>query len=467
MIARYRPPVPGLLLGSLAAISLLLAACQGSRPPAQPSPTPTLPHLSTPTLSPSPTPTLAPSPTPALSPSPTTAAPTIATPADPASLISGDEAYRHVLALADDIGSRTAGSEAEAAAADYIAGQLASYGYDATLEPFEMNLYVEPESALEVLSPEPVSLEPRALRLSAAGDATGELTAAGLGGPQDFPAEGITGRVALLERGELNFSDKVANAAAAGAVAVIIYNDEEGAFRGDLEEESSIPAVGVSQAEGQRLLALLASGPVTVLLSVQGGGPQTDTSRNVVARPPDGRCEEVVAAHYDSVEAGPGANDNASGTAVLLETARVLAASGDGEGVCFVAFGAEEVGLFGSRSFVDGLSADERQALRGMVNVDMVGVGDQWQLFGSEGLVQDVDGEATSLGLDPAPAEAPTGLSSDYRSFMDADIPAVLIHRVDDTRYHSSEDRAQFVKPQALQEAAELTLLTLRLLGQP
>jgi aminopeptidase YwaD len=174
-----------------------------------------------------------------------------------------------------------------------------------------------------------------------------------------------------------------------------------------------------------------------------------------------------VGAHYDSVEAGPGANDNGSGTAVLLETARVLAASGDDEGVCFVAFGAEEVGLFGSRSFVDGLNADERQALRGMVNVDMVGVGDRWQLFGSEELVADVDAEAAGLGLDPVPAEAPTGLSSDYRSFMDAGTPAVLIHRVDDPRYHSAEDKAQFVEPQALREAAQLTLLTLRLLGQP
>jgi len=416
-----------------------------------------------PNLSPAPATTLSPSPSSTVAPSPT---PTAA-PADATSLISGDAEYRHVLALADDIGSRTAGSEAEAAAADYIAGQLASYGYDATLEPFEMNLYVEPESTLEVLSPEPVSLEPRALHLSAAGDVTGELAAAGLGRPQDFPPEGMTHRVALLERGELNFSDKVANAAAAGAVAVIVYNNEEGAFRGDLDQQSAIPAVGISQADGQRLLGLLAEGPVTVLLSVQGGGPQTDTSRNVVARPPDGHCEEVVGAHYDSVEAGPGANDNASGVGVLLETARVLAASGDDEGVCFVAFGAEEVGLFGSRSFVDGLNADERAALRGMVNVDMVGVGDQWQLFGSEELVAEVDAEAASLGLDPVPAEAPTGLSSDYRSFMDADIPAVLIHRVDDPRYHSSEDRAQFVKPQALQEAAELTLLTLRLLGQP
>jgi len=406
------------------ALALLLAACQGASSPTQPSPTPT------------------------------------ATPA------SGDQAYRHVLALAEDIGSRTAGSDAEAAAADYIAAQLASYGYEPTLQPFEMNFYVEPESSLEVLSPETLTLEPRALYLSASGEATGELAAAGLGRAEDFPPQGIAGRLAILERGETSFSDKVANAAAAGAAAVIVYNNEEGPFHGDLEEESAIPAVGVSQAEGQRLLDLLAQGSVTVRLSVQEG-LRTDTSRNVVARPPDGRCEVVVGAHYDSVEAGPGANDNASGTAVLLETARALATSGDREGVCLVAFGAEEVGSFGSRSFVDSLSPDKRQALRGMVNLDMVGVGDQWQLVGSKELVEEVDRDAATLGLDPVPIELPPGMSGDHSSFIAGRIPAILIHRFDDPRYHSAEDQAQFVEPQLLEQATELTLLALRELAPP
>ena len=46
-------------------------------------------------------------------------------------------------------------------------------------------------------------------------------------------------------------------------------------------------------------------------------------------------------------------------------------------------------------------------------------------------------------------------------------IPAILIHRFDDPRYHSAEDQAQFVDPQLLEEATELTLLALRGLGQP
>ncbi len=318
---------------------------------------------------------------------------------------------------------------------------------------------------LTVLSPETIVLQPHALHLSLGGDASGELVAVGLGRPEDFPPEGVAGKVALVKRGDIAFSTKIANAAAASAVAVILYNNEEGSFRGDLQEVSAIPAVAISQAEGQQLLALLAQGPVTVSLSVKAGQRQ-GTSRNVIARPPDGQCQSVVGAHYDSVAAGPGANDNASGTAVLLETARVLAADGDREGVCLVAFAAEEEGLLGSRHFVDSLNPEEHQALRGMVNLDMVGVGDEWQLIGSSQLVDAVDRDAGSVGLDPAPAEMPPGETADQNSFIAAGIPAILIYRSNDPRYHSADDQAQFVEPQSLKEATELTLLALRELAQ-
>jgi len=78
------------------------------------------------------------------------------------------------------------------------------------------------------------------------------------------------------------------------------------------------------------------------------------------------RCEVYLGAHYDSVPAGPGANDNASGTALLLEVARVHRA----DRVCVVAFGAEEIGLFGSRTFVD---EHDVSGARLMLNFDMAG----------------------------------------------------------------------------------------------
>lgn len=75
--------------------------------------------------------------------------------------------------------------------------------------------------------------------------------------------------------------------------------------------------------------------------------------RNVVALPKRRRSPIVLlGAHYDSVPGSPGADDNASGVAVLLECARALAAACPGAPVGFVAFNAEEDGLLGSRDFV-------------------------------------------------------------------------------------------------------------------
>jgi subtilisin family serine protease len=96
--------------------------------------------------------------------------------------------------------------------------------------------------------------------LTFAGTTTG-ITAivysCGLGNPSDFPAS-VNGNIALIQRGTLTFSNKVANAMAAGARAAIIYNNVSGNFTGTLITASSwIPAVSLSQADGQTLLAAL------------------------------------------------------------------------------------------------------------------------------------------------------------------------------------------------------------------
>jgi aminopeptidase YwaD len=430
--SRFVRPLSRLsLLCALILGCLSLAACQGTGPSAEPS---------------------------------AAASPTAA-PAWPhaASLVSGDQAYSHVLALAEDIGPRPAGSDAERQAAQYISQQFTTYGYQTEEQQFTLEYYVE-TAALEVLTPMPLSLNPLPLRLSASGEMTAELATAGLGQPEDFPPEGLKGRIALIERGDLSFSDKVTNAAAAGAAAVVIYNNAEGSFRGDFREESPIPALSLSQAEGHQLQALLAEGPLTVRLSVQSA-QETKTSQNIIARPPQDDCQLIVGAHYDSVAAAPGANDNASGSATLLEIARVLDLADQEEGVCFVAFGAEETALSGSRHFVATLTSQDQPGPQAMVNLDMVGVGDEWQLMGSLSLVEKVDQAAAALGLDPVPTEP--HLSADHLSFIDAGIPAIFIHRFEDPHYHSELDRAEFVEPQLLEEAAKLALLALAAPASP
>jgi subtilisin family serine protease len=79
----------------------------------------------------------------------------------------------------------------------------------------------------------------------------------GLGNPTDFPAA-VSNNIALIARGTLNFSVKVANAMAAGARAAVIYNNTAGNFSGTLQTSGNwIPSISLSQADGLALQALL------------------------------------------------------------------------------------------------------------------------------------------------------------------------------------------------------------------
>jgi leucyl aminopeptidase len=108
------------------------------------------------------------------------------------------------------------------------------------------------------------------------------------------------------------------------------------------------------------------------------GGPIVVTNvLGDLSRSAPGKNSLIICAHYDSrgeagTEVAPGADDNASGVAVLLEAARVLAASGIRPRVTLVFFGGEEDSLIGSAAFADEALRDHLP-LRGAINVDMVG----------------------------------------------------------------------------------------------
>ncbi len=109
-------------------------------------------------------------------------------------------------------------------------------------------------------------------------------------------------------------------------------------------------------------------------------GGKTGYSQNVVASLPGTGAEPrplvIVGAHYDSVTAGNGADDNASGTGCILEIAEDIASYERDYDVVFVAFGAEEVGLKGSAYYVSQMSAADKARTVAMVNFDSLAAGD-------------------------------------------------------------------------------------------
>ncbi len=81
----------------------------------------------------------------------------------------------------------------------------------------------------------------------------------------------------------------------------------------------------------------------------------------------------MMGAHLDSVHDGPGINDNGSGTAAVLEIARLLAGSEHPATLRFALWAGEELGLYGSGSYVQGLNSSERRAIAAYLNLDMLG----------------------------------------------------------------------------------------------
>lgn len=179
------------------------------------------------------------------------------------------------------------------------------------------------------------------------------------------------------------------------------------------------------------------------------------TSQNVIASSPNEDPSVplvIVGGHYDSVPAGPGANDNASGTATVLEVARELSMYPvPGVAVRYVAFGAEEVGLVGSRRYVGSLDSADRKRLQVAMSIDMMAVGDRPAFGGSEPWVTEALARAASQGYRPVQQSGFLRRMSDHASFLDEDLPAVMFHWLEDPFYHTALDVAANVQPESLE----------------
>lgn len=369
---------------------------------------------------------------------------------------SGERTLAHVQALAARIGPRPAGSDADRAAVDYIAGALRAAGYTVESQPFPVERFVSRVIDVTLLDPRE-SLRAAPMTNSPPGTAAAEVYFADLGLAGDYPPDGLGGRIALVRRGQLEFGEKARNAAAAGASALVLYDPAGDLLTGTLTGMlPALPVVAITAPDGARLRDQARAGAVRLAVSFDGG-IERFTTTNVIGRPAGGVCQVVVGGHYDSVEVAPGASDNATGTAAVLEMARVQAARGNLEGACFIAFGGEELGLLGSRYYVGALSESERRQIRFMINLDMVAVGDSWRLIGSRALLPQAQAIASSLGVESSPAEL-VGASSDHAAFIDRRIPAVMLHRFDDRLLHTPQDTADRITAPPLETAVRLGL---------
>ncbi|HLF71206.1 MAG TPA: M28 family metallopeptidase, partial [Dehalococcoidia bacterium] len=167
--------------------------------------------------------------------------------------------------------------------------------------------------------------------------------------------------------------------------------------------------------------------------------------------------------HYDSVTTGPGANDNASGAASVLEIAAVIASKGETGANCFVLFGAEERGLRGSQAFVKSLDAAARGRIKAMLNFDMVGFGQNAtiQLIGSGSLKTRAFDISKTIDVPTALSDLPATTSSDHAVFINAGISALMFYRGEDPAWHRPEDTVERLNPAYLEATVRLGVAVL------
>jgi Zn-dependent M28 family amino/carboxypeptidase len=313
----------------------------------------------------------------------------VGTPSDP---------FRHVEALAEIAlshgNNRAAGTPGYDQSIDYVAEQLRGAGYAVRFEDFAFPFFEERSPPM--LDSGPVGMvysggDLRTLANSGSGDVTAVLQPVDLGleaDPLPVSTSGceredftgfVPGRIALVRRGTCPFQAKAENAQAAGAAALIIMNQgtdgQSGSFSGRLGSPATIPVLGVTTEVGTHLDAAARENAVLEVRLRIDAETGERTTRNVIAE--RGLTEGpflVVGAHLDSVSAGPGMNDNASGSAAVLESALRLAQGPEaGMPVRFAFWGAEERGLLGSRHHVEALGDNERGRIALYFNLDMVG----------------------------------------------------------------------------------------------
>jgi Zn-dependent M28 family amino/carboxypeptidase len=175
-----------------------------------------------------------------------------------------------------------------------------------------------------------------------------------------------------------------------------------------------------------------------------GADDTTQYSANVIAIKAGQSAKVIiVGAHYDSILVGKGADDNASGVAVMLEAAELVKDLQTPYSIHFVAFGAEEAGLYGSSYYVKKMSAADIQNAVGMINLDSLIAGDTPNVYGDEspdGTIrnwflqyaksQDIDLQTQLVENLDNPDGGPCDCS-DYSAFQAAGIPFAYFEATD------------------------------------
>jgi hypothetical protein len=387
----------------------------------------------------------------------------------PADHLMGDAAW-----LADRARQgRALGSEGLDEAGAYVERSFRSFGLtaggdDGFRQGFDVTTQVSGEAGLEVGGVPIASSGVRALGFSASMAASGPLVY--VGSDDDYARLDVRGKIVVV-RGGGSPRHRAWLAHQRGAAGFLIVTEDS---LPDPAPESSegLPAAITSLDAMVAVLARVVRGEHPMAHLAVTLAPETARAFNVVGRWPASVPEAqrlrgviVLGAHYDGLGAeNPGADDNASGTAALLQVARSLGERKPAlrRDVVLVAFSGEEHGAAGAAAFVKkppgGLSAADLLAL---IDLDMVGRmrDDTLQVFGEDTAAEWSDLLGGACGAAQVDCLRATGGGlggADRRPFFEAGIPAVHLFTGIHVDHHKPTDTADRLNATGMAQVARI-----------
>jgi aminopeptidase YwaD len=372
---------------------------------------------------------------------------------------------KHLAHLCEEIGPRPLGSQANHAAAAYIADSFATCSLEVERQMFPCPLWEEIDVQLEI---EGQSVTAWANTFSTSCDVTAPIVMAGT--VTELEAADLAGRIGVLY-GDLTkghgfgarsaayfpeHAQKIVRlledkAPAALVLVSPLLDCQERLMR---DWEFPIPSATVPAWAG---LALLRHGGQTARLRIDARQSPSQFCNVIARKPGKQRGRVTFLAHFDTMTDTPGASDNGSGVAVLLALAEVLAEKELPIGLEWIAVNGEEVGGVGGAAYLHQYEGELEQILA-LINVDGAG-----QRLGANSVT--VMGASKSLeaqvrlvhGRYPGVAWVEPWYESDHSAFLWRGVPCIPISSIGGANItHLPSDTVEWVSPAKLAEVTSL-----------
>jgi aminopeptidase YwaD len=390
-------------------------------------------------------------------------------------LFDGERAFKNLNVLVNEIGPRPSGSLAEKKAAEFIEKQFKTLGLNAWIQEFKVKTGVVKKKKLEVTSPYKEEISCEALPL--AGGTGPEPVEGEMIWVENVSEEYITPDVAdkiVLTQGYYRKGIEIFAKYKPKAIVNIGRPNipiGHGWGTADLRDKyGPLPTVNITYEDGFNLLE---KGAKKLKLLVDIDACEGTSYNTICELPGTTKPEEiiVVGGHFDSTPDTPGASDNAAGTVIAMELARVFKEKGSMRTMRFIAFGSEEIGCEGSEAYIKRLREEhekskkekpneptELERTRLIVNIDVQGalIGrNSAAALGPTELAAAVKLLAKEMGISMSIGGSGDGISggvysSDNTSFSSAGVPSLAFIRGGTAGIHSTLDITKWLKPDAL-----------------